>query len=526
MYIFINSRMALSRWTAIGLIAGLATMGATMTKANKGIKTTFTNFDSTGAQVTRFDTAGNAVDAHDGQIAFFEGIYYLYGTSYDCGFVWQKPNAPFGGFKCYSSTDLVHWKDLGFLFDASTPEWQARCNGNTYGGYRPKVIYNAATRRYVMWFNAYDNSSGYHAFTSSAPYGPFTPVPDPVVAVNKGLPPGLNNGDEALFVDDDGVGYIAYTDWRTGGGIVIERLTPDYLSGAGDYVRTTKSGTEAPALFKRNGIYYMTYSDPNCGYCGGTGTSYMRAKSPLGDWEPGGKISPDSAGGQPSFVEPISTKSGTVYLYGSDLWNNGARNEALANYYWAPLRFTPDGSIEPLKAENTVTLDLMAGTVGKQEKKADGDRTGGVSGYRTYADIGGKIARSQSFVAGKTGTLTSVSYTTFQTGDPNADLEFSLYKVDAQSRPMGSALFETRLPAKSVGWSARNVAIHPYIPVSAGERYAVVVKSSTSSGAYGFAYNDALPYAEGIECYSSDAGVTWSVEKNRTAKFETAIKKR
>lgn len=518
--------MAQAAWLAIAAATGLAALAPATAKPNNGIKTTITNFDSKGAQVTRFDTDGNAVDAHDGQIAFFEGVYYLYGTSYDCGFVWQKPNAPFCGFKCYSSTDLVHWKDLGFLFNAATPEWQARCNGNTYGGYRPKVVYNASTHRYVMWFNAYDNSSGYHAFTSATPFGPFTPVADPVVAANKGVPPGLNNGDQALFVDDDGVGYIAYTDWRTGGGIVIERLTPDYLTGTGDYIRTTKTGTEAPSLFKRNGIYYLTYSDPNCGYCGGTGTSYMRAKSPLGDWEPGGKISPDSAGGQPSFVEPIETKTGTVYLYGSDLWNNGARNEALANFYWAPLSFAPDGSINQLTAENTCTLALAVGAAGRQQKIADLDRTGGVDGYRTHADIAGNIARSQSFVAGRTGILTSISYTTFQIGDPNADLELAIYKADTQHRPAGPALFQTSIPAASVGWSARNVTVQPNIPVSWSERYAIVVKSGTSSGAYGFAYNDAHPYVEGVECYSNDSGATWTVEKNRTAKFVTTVKKR
>lgn len=516
--------MSMHHWVAMGLTAGLTTIGAVTIRERNGVKTPVVNFNTAGAQVTRFDMDGNAVDAHDGQIAFFEGTYYLYGTSYDCGFAWQKKDAPFCGFRCYSSKDLVHWKNLGFLFDASTSEWQTKCNGNTYGGFRPKVVYNARTRKYVMWFNAYDNSSGYHAFTSTTPYGPFAPAPDPVVTVNKGIPPGLNNGDASLFVDDDGTGYITYTDWRTGGGIVIEQLTPDYLTGAGKYVRTTKSRTEAPALFKRKGIYYLTYSDPNCGYCGGTGTSYMRAKSPLGNWEHGGQISKDSGGGQPSFVVPIPTKSGVIYLYGSDLWNNGARNEALANYFWAPLSFAPDGSILPIKPEKKFTLDLVGGAAGSQQKKRDSDQTSGVQGYRTYADIGGNIARSQSFVAGRTGTLTSVTYTSFQLGDPNSDLELSVHKVDAQHRPTGPALFEARIPAKSVGWSARNLTIHPNIEISMSEHYAIVAKSSTSSGSYGFAYNDALPYPQGVECYSRDGGTTWSLEKNRTAKFETTIK--
>jgi hypothetical protein len=84
---------------------------------------TLTNFvvvADAGVQVTRFDTSGNAVDAHDGQIALFNGIYYLYGTSYACGYFLQTATAPFCGFKAYRSTDLVHWTDLGFLFDGTT----------------------------------------------------------------------------------------------------------------------------------------------------------------------------------------------------------------------------------------------------------------------------------------------------------------------------------------------------------------------------------------------------------------------
>lgn len=100
------------------------------------------NFTVGGQQITRFDELGNAVDAHDGKIAYFNDTYYLYGTSYDCGFEWQNENALFCGFKSYSSKDMVNWKDEGFLFDAQTPLWQSRCDGNTYGCFRPHVAYN------------------------------------------------------------------------------------------------------------------------------------------------------------------------------------------------------------------------------------------------------------------------------------------------------------------------------------------------------------------------------------------------
>jgi len=202
------------------------------TKANaaRGYSTTLTNFNSSGEQIVRFDNMGDAIDAHDGEIAEFNGVYYLYGTSYDCGFEWGRKDAPFCGFKVYSSSDMVHWTDKGFLFDASTQLWQTRCNGNTYGCFRPHVIYNRKTKLYVLWINVYDNRIGFRVSTSAAPTGPFKEVAEPSLAVNKNSAvAGLNNGDHDTFVDDDGKGYIAYTDWRTTGTIVIEELSADYL---------------------------------------------------------------------------------------------------------------------------------------------------------------------------------------------------------------------------------------------------------------------------------------------------------
>ncbi|GAA3201956.1 family 43 glycosylhydrolase [Dactylosporangium siamense] len=480
--------------------------------------TTVTNFDAAGNQVTRFDTAGNAVDAHDGDLLAAGGSYYLYGTSYDCGFGWQQGGTPFCGFKVYSSTDLVHWTDRGALFDATTSTWQSRCNGNTFGCYRPHVVYNAATARYVLWINTYDIGVGYHVFTSTTPTGPFTEQAIPTLAVNNGIPPGVNNGDHDVFVDDDGTGYLAYTDWRTGGDIVVERLNSAYTSGTGTYARLGQSATEAPALFRRGSGYYLAYSDPNCGYCT-TGTSVKRASSPLGPWSAGTKLTTDSCGGQPSFVADIE---GT-YVYGSDLWSNGAPNEALANFFWAPLGFAGDGSVNAIACSATASLTLTGGAAGTQVHPADLDQDGGVSGYRTYCDVGGNVQRSQSFVASRTGTLSAVSYTTFQRGYPNAGLRIAVHTADSAYRPTGGALFSTVVPASAVGWSPRNITVHPGLSVSAGTRYAIVVSSSTTTGCYGLQYHDGAPYPGGGEAYSSNNGASFGAESNRTVKFQTSI---
>jgi len=490
--------------------------------------TTIVNFNKRGEQVMKFTSMGEAIDAHDGEIAYFKGVYYLYGTSYSCGFSWGIKDAPFCGFKTYSSTDMVNWTDRGEMFDASTPVWQSRCNGNTYGCFRPHVIYNKKTSLYVLWINVYDNRVGFRVFTSKSPVGPFKEVAEPRLAVNSDSPvAGLNNGDHDTFVDDDGVGYIAYTDWRTTGTIVIEQLSNDYLTGTGKHVKSVTAGnTEAPSLFKRKGLYYVTYSDPNCGYCSGTGTSYKTAKSPLGPWSEGIKISNNSCGGQPSFVSTIKLSSGNVYLYGSDLWNNAAKNESLANFYWAPLSFAADGSINPMICQEEVIVPLD-----KKPKPlpmvavADLDQTTGTKGFTQFCDIGRNIQRSQSFVASKSGLLSQLSVATFKSGFPDQALIIKLYTADDAYQPVGQELSAVFISEDSLRWSANHLTIKLAVPVEVGKRYAFVLSSATSKGCYGIAYSDDAPYSDGGAAYSNNGGSTFKKEVNRSLMFQTIIHK-
>jgi hypothetical protein len=277
------------RW-AVAVAAVFATAAAPAASAAP-LTPAVVNGDERGATI-RFDADGDAIDAHDGEIQRFGDRYYLYGTSYGCGYEWQRPGSPFCGFRSYSSPDLVHWTDEDALFDAGAASpWQDRCDGRTYGCYRPHVSFNPRTGRYVLWINSYDVGQGYHVFEATSPSGPFVEREVPRLAVNAGIPPGVNNGDHDLFADEDGTGYLAYTDWRRGGDIVVERLDDDWLSGTGEHVRLGITATEAPSMFRRGDRYYITLSDPNCGYCT-TGTSYFTAEAPLGPWH--GRAEQDS----------------------------------------------------------------------------------------------------------------------------------------------------------------------------------------------------------------------------------------
>ncbi len=505
----------------IALLLGTAlNLGIGGGAARADTTTTITNFDASGNQVTRYDVNDNAIDAHDGGISQFGDTYYLYGTSYDCGFVWQQSGAPFCGFKSYTSTDLVHWADQGFLFDASTPTWQARCGGSTIGCFRPHVLYNSALQKYILWMNDYSVGVGFRVFESAAPIGPFTEVAVPTLAFS-GTAGAVNNGDENLFLDSTGTAYLTYTNWQQSGNIIIEQLNAQFESGTGNYASLGTSSTEAPAMFKRNGIYYVTYSDPNCGYCNSTGTSYKTASTPLGTWTAGTKFTANSCGGQPTHVATVATTSGTTYLYQSDLWN-GSHNEALANYFWAPLSFNSNGSIQNLPCTASFSLTLTGGVAGSQNIPTNRDQWDGIAGYRTWCDIGGAIQRVQTFTAGQSGTLSSVSFTTFQEYAPNAGLTIDLVSVNGSGTPTGT-LSSTTIPVSAIGWSARKVTVKPNISVTAGTHYGIVAHAALSSGCYGLAYNDGNVYAAGQELYSSNSGGSYTLESNRALKFETTI---
>jgi len=494
------------------IAAGLLSGRSFAQRKHKQAAVKIVNFDKDGKQVTRFSTVGDAIDAHDGEIAWFEGKYYLYGTSYDCGFEWGNPTAPFCGFKSYSSTDLVNWTDEGPLFDAKTAVWQTRCDGSTYGCFRPHVIYNKKTRLYVLWINVYDNVSGYRVFTSSKPMGPFTEVAEPKLGVNRDAPAkGLNNGDHDTFVDDDGIAYLAYTDWRSGGSIVIEQLSNDYLTGSGHLVKgITKGNTEAPALFKRNGIYYLTYSDPNCGYCSGTGTSYRTAKSPLGPWSEGKKISDNSCGGQPSFVSTIKMNTGNIYLYGSDLWNNAAKNEALANYFWAPLTFNEDGSIKPIICNSDYTVQAI---FQKHPQVSEP--------YHVLCDVAGSIQHAQPFKVSHSGILKVLKINAFKTGHPDSCLIIAVCKSGQAAGSISQVLYTDSIPEKNIGWSARQLMLFPNVQLVKGATYFIVIKSTTKQGCYGLIYKPGHQTQNQL-LISKDNGVSFN-KQNETLKFSLSL---
>ena len=46
------------------------------------------------------------------------------------------------------------------------------------------------------------------------------------------------------------------------------------------------------------------------------------------------------------------------------------------------------------------------------------------------------------------------------------------------------------MPADSISWSPKNIAIHPHIKVETGKRYQILLKSATIKGCYGIEFSN------------------------------------
>ncbi len=493
---------------------------------------TLVNFDAAGRALTRFDTRGSQVDAHGGEIRWFEGRYYLYAETYGCGFEWHKlAPSPFCGFRVYSSPNLVEWTDQGLLFDVSGWEpWQRRCNWWTHGCFRPHVLYNRATRKYVLWVNVYDDPVNYYVLESSSPTGPFVERALPRLAFNNDARQGaVNNGDENLFVDDDGTGYIIYTEWAIGrGDLVVERLTPDYLSGTGQRVRLGVRQNESPTLFKRNGRYYVTASAPPNAAYGTSRTSYYSAPSPLGPWSGPRSLNLTSCGGQPGHVSELPTPDGgSWYLYQSDLWINsdgkgsGDLNQAPAPQFWAPLSFDRSGEIGPITCGRSYSVPALVVTPPAREPDA----------RRLQCDVGAAggrgLMREFRFVAERGGRARSVAVNTYQRGEPDSPLVVELRDVGAG----GAALHTTTVEPDgaawdvpvNIAWSARREVLPLDAAVEAGREYAVRLRSAATRGCYGYAFRGGAAAGAASSWVSTDGGASWTRETGQAVEVAVEV---
>lgn len=316
------------------------------------------------------DANGSPINAHGGGILFHDGAYYWYGEIKEgrtylpaCNKEWGGTRVVAGGVSCYRSTDLLHWQNLGVALAAvpDDPNHDLHCDKVIE---RPKVIFNAATKKFVMWMHVdstdyKDAKSG--VAVSDTPAGPFKYLggfrPNagvwPVNATDADKAPGtvlardFKGGqmarDMTLFVDDDGTAWHVYAS-EENATLHVSKLTADYLKPAGVYTRILAGkSNEAPAVFKREGKYYIISSGctawaPNAARC-------ATASSMPGPWtELGnpcvGAGAEETFRCQSTFVLPVAGRKDT-FLFLADQWKQW--NLADSRHVWLPMSFDVSG---------------------------------------------------------------------------------------------------------------------------------------------------------------------------------------
>ncbi|KAL1862494.1 hypothetical protein Daus18300_008591 [Diaporthe australafricana] len=210
----------------------------------------------------------------DPEIRQYDSIFWIFPTT-SIAFEDQK------WFSAFSSPDLINWTP----YDGILAAWN-------FGWARDSLWAPASIRgtdgRYYLYFSAnglrsQDATAGLGVGVSNQPEGPYmdalgTRLVDSIVN-------GANPMDPDVFVDDDGVTYFYFG----GSAVNVALLNDDMISFRPfpDTNTTFKDITPSPSfvegtkVFKRNGIYYMMWSEN--GYGDPTyQVAYGMSSSPLG----------------------------------------------------------------------------------------------------------------------------------------------------------------------------------------------------------------------------------------------------
>jgi beta-xylosidase len=290
------------------------------------------------------DTDGQPIQAHGGGMLVHDQTYYWYGENKngdswlpECNLEWDGYRVDAIGINCYSSNDLLNWKNEGIVLPAVKDDHSHDLHTSKVIE-RPKVIYNKETRQFIMWMHI-DSMDYQYARAgvaiSPSPTGPFR-------YLESVRPNDFDSRDMTVFQDIDDHAYlINSTVWNSE--LHISPLNKDYLGLSGKFERviitdSKNRGPEAPILFKYKKKYFMITSqctgwDPNP-------ARYAIADHILGPWKelgnpcigPGADTTFDSQG---TFVFYLKNDPGS-FIFMADRWKK--TDLRYSQYLWLPIK--------------------------------------------------------------------------------------------------------------------------------------------------------------------------------------------
>jgi hypothetical protein len=284
------------------------------------------------------DNNGDHIQAHGGGIIKIGKTYYWYGEERRQGL-----DTGYRYVSCYSSNDLMNWKFRGDAIKLTKPDsmlvghWVLE---------RPKVYYNAKTKKYVMYMHldggikgishnkwAYDYARVGVAVSDKAT-GPFK-------YVNSFRPLGKESRDIGQFIDDDGSAYLIF-ECRPTDGFYIAKLSDDYLSVEKE-VSFIHQPMEGGAVVHYKGLYYavgsrLTGWSPNA-------NKVATSPSLYGPWTDFADIAPPATktyGSQSTMFIKVMGKKDTTVIFMGDKWEPKTLWDS--RYLWMPVQIS-DGKL-------------------------------------------------------------------------------------------------------------------------------------------------------------------------------------
>ncbi len=225
------------------------------------------------------------VSLADPFVYYEDGLYYLYGT--------DQARASSYGFPVLTSTDLVNWQFRDYAFHKTEDSWTQL----HYWG--PEVL-KISEGRYYMYFNGSPNTEPDPPFNmhlcvavSDSPLGPFKELKAPFYKA----PEPDEAIDQNIFIDENGCGYLVYTQVTSGRNeIRVAKLKDNLLELETEpeliiiptepWESRPWNGhkvTEGAYMFRRGDYYYLLYTandfqDPFYSI------GYATSRDPLGPW--------------------------------------------------------------------------------------------------------------------------------------------------------------------------------------------------------------------------------------------------
>lgn len=274
------------------------------------------------------DDRGKHIQAHGGGIIKLGQTWYWFGEDR------SRDNDPDRRYvACYSSQDLANWRFGNQVLALRDPE--------NFGGQwvleRPKVFYNAATKKFVMYMHLDQAVLLPFPHYGLARVGVATcdTVDGDYQYVRSFRPLGRESRDIGQFVDDDGAAYLIFES-RPAKGFYIAELSKDYLDVHRE-VCFIRAPLEGGAIVQYDGLYYAIGSAltgwwPNA-------NKFATARRLAGPWSDFKDFAPPEThtylSQSTNLVKVVGTKATSV-IYVGDRWRPEEQWDS--RYIWMPLK--------------------------------------------------------------------------------------------------------------------------------------------------------------------------------------------